>query len=236
MEFEKFEKDGSSYWHWKYEDYLPYVKPTKEDIKNAPRPFILRDIPADWPIGFVNTSPDGLTNIIKLEDSFEKLPIDPDLRKDLRRIDRKNAETRIVNNEKNILEKSSAWFLEQWKEIPEEFEQRLELWKKTAYTISAYQGETLLAVHIAMIEEKTVYYLGCWWNREYKNLSVPIFLLKKDIEQAIKNKLEYYDLGVGDEPYKKQWGVIEKPVKYYAEIPKQLAEKLELKEFVEIKE
>ena len=90
------------------------------------------------------------------------------------------------------------------------------------------------AMHIAMQEKNTVYYFGCWWNRKYKNRSVPIFLLKKDIESTISKGMKYYDLEVGDESYKKKWGVVEKPTKYYAIVTKEMAKKIEIEKYVEI--
>ena len=54
------------------------------------------------------------------------------------------------------------------------------------------------------------------------------------IEKAIKENVKYYDLEIGEEPYKKKWGVIEKPTKYYAILTKKLAEYLEIKEYVEM--
>jgi len=223
------------YWVWLDEDYFPYLTPSEKDISDAPKPLLLRDLPPDYFLGFDSTNPDCITNTIPLTNSFESLKINPDLRKDLRRIEKINASTRIIVNEENALEKSAKWFLEQWKEPKEEFERRLEVWKGKVYTLSAYLGNELLGVHIAMKNENSIYYLGCWWNRERKNFSIPTFLCKRDIEDAIKNKFLFYDLGVGTEPYKKKWGVIEKPAKYYAELPAIIAEKLELKKYIEMK-
>ena len=86
-----------------------------------------------------------------------------------------------------------------------------------------------------MQEKDCIYYFGCWWNRKYKNRCVPIFLLKKDIEDAIKRGVKYYDLEIGDESYKKKWGVIEKPTKYYAVLSKELAYYLGVDEYIKIK-
>ncbi len=237
MEFLKVQIKDSDlhYWVWLDEDYFPYVKPTEKDIFDAPKPILIRDLPPEYFIGFDTADPESFTNTIPLTNSFESLKIDSDLRKDLRRIDKKNESTRVVINEVDALEKSSKWFLEQWKESNEDFERRIKVWKNKVYTLSAYLGDELLGVHIALKENNSVYYLGCWWNRERKDLSVPTFLLKRDIEHAIKNGFSFYDLGVGLEPYKKKWGVIEKPCKYYAEMSANIAEKLELKEFVEMK-
>lgn len=165
---------------------------------------------------------------------FEDLTMDPDLRKDLRRIEKKNSDVVLVLNEKNALKKSQRWFLELWKEEKEDFARRLSLWKKKCYTLSAYAGKELLGVHIAMKDEKkkTVYYFGCWWNRDHRSRSLPTFLLKKDIERAITEKMKYYDLEVGDEPYKRQWGVIRKPTKYYAILSKEMAEYLGIPKYI----
>lgn len=236
MEFMKVVNSNKTfYWTWKDLDYLPYAWLDKKDLKTLPTPFYIFSIHPDCPIGFESEEKDELTNIIPLPDSFDKLKLDNDFRKDLKRVEKKNEGLRLVYNEKDALDKSSKWFLEQWKEDKKEFARRLEIWKEKCYTISAYLGDELIAVHIAMKEKDTIYYFGCWWNREYKSMSTPIFLLKKDIEKAIEDKIKIYDLEIGDEPYKKKWGVIEKPTKYYAVMTKEFADYLEIKKYKEIK-
>ncbi len=220
------------YWTWRDLPFLPYAWLDENDLKNLPKPFFLTEIHPDCPIGFETKEKSEHTNIIELPDSFDKIKMDNDLRKDLRRIEKKNGDLKIVLNEKNALKKSKKWFLELWHENKTDFKRRLELWKQKCYTLSAYLGKELIAVHIAMQGKDTVYYFGCWWNRKYRNRSVPTFLLKKDIERAMSKKMKYYDLEVGDELYKKQWGVIEKPTKYYAILTKNLAEKLGIKNYI----
>ena len=237
MEFEKVKinKNGEYYWTWRDIHFMPYAWLYKKDLKSLPKPFFLEDIHPDCKIGFKTKDEEYLTNIIKLPNSFEKIKIDKKLKKDLKRIDKKNSDLRIILNEKDALEKSKKWFLNLWKENKKDLERRLFLWGKKCYTLSAYLKNKLIAVHIAMPEKGTVYYFGCWWNRKYKNRSVPIFLLKKDIERAIKKKMKYYDLERGSETYKKKWGVIEKPTKYYAILNKKMANYLGIKEYVKMK-
>src|SRR3989344_1396249 len=235
MEFVKVKVGKGYYYTWKDLPFLPYARLDKKDLKNLPKPFFLSDIHPDCPVGFKTKEKDSYTNIIKLPDNFEKIKMDKDLRKDLKRVEKKNSDLRIVLNEKNALEKSKKWFLKLWKESKKDFDRRLELWKKKCYTLSAYLNEELIAVHIAMQEKDCIYYFGCWWNRKYKNRSVPTFLLKKDIEDTIKRGMKYYDLEIGDESYKKKWGVIEKPTKYYAVLNKELADYLGIDEYIAFK-
>jgi len=238
MEFEKIiisKKKNLFYYTWKDISYMPYAWLDKNDLKILPKPFLLFQINPDCPIGFESDDKDDFTNIIKLEGSFDKLKLDKDLRTDLKRVEKKNENVILVYNEKDSLEKSSKWFLEQWKENKRDFNRRLKLWREKCYTISAYLNGELIAVHIAMKEKNTVFYFGCWWNREYKSLSIPTFLLKKDIENAIRDGMKYYDLEVGDEPYKKKWGVIEKPTKYYAILTPELADYFGIKKYVKMK-
>ncbi|HRZ85215.1 MAG TPA: GNAT family N-acetyltransferase [Candidatus Paceibacterota bacterium] len=238
MEFQKEEIDGTNlyYWTWKDNFIMPYAWLEKKDLKKLPEPCLIIEIHPDCPIGLNTKEIDEFTNIIELPDSFEKIKINNDLRKDLKRVEKKNENVKIVYNEKDALEKSKKWFLEIWKEDKEHFKRRMKIWKEKCYTLSAYLNNELIAVHIAMKEKDTIYYCACWWNRKYKSLSTPVFLLKKDIEQAIKDGMKYYDLEVGDEPYKKKWGVIERPTKYYAVLTKELAEHLEIDNYTEIKE
>jgi CelD/BcsL family acetyltransferase involved in cellulose biosynthesis len=139
-------------------------------------------------------------------------------------------------NEKDALDDSKQWFLDLWHEGKRDFQRRFMIWKEECQTISAYKGDELIAVHITMKKGDTVYYEGCWWNREYKNLSIPTYLLKIDIEKAIADGMKYYDLGIGDETYKKKWGVIEKPTKYYAILTKEQADILGMEKYVKMKE
>ncbi|MFH1056939.1 MAG: GNAT family N-acetyltransferase [Candidatus Micrarchaeota archaeon] len=234
MEFEKIVVEpGVFYWTWRDVDFLPYAWLEERDLKKLPLPFYLEDIHPDSPVGFPCEGEESKTNEIILPRSFEGLKLTPDLRKDLRRVEKKNSSTQIVSNEKNALEKAGNWFLELWDEEPAEFKRRMLLWKD-AFTLSAYSEEKLLGVHISLPEKNGLHYLGCWWDRSNKNLSIPTFLLKKDVERAISLKLSFYDLGVGSEPYKKQWGVLERQTKYYAAMQKPLAQKLGLKRFVDI--
>jgi len=235
MEFEKVKINRNLFYYtWRDLPFLPYAWLEQKDLKTLPTPFLLTEIYPDCPIGFESKEKDELTNIIELQDSFDKLQIDNDLRKDLKRVEKKNANVKIIYNEKDALDKSKKWFLELWKEDKEDFQRRLKLWKEKCYTISAYIKKELIAVHIAMKEKDTVFYFGCWWNRKYSSLSTPTFLLKKDIEKAIREKVKYYDLEIGDQPYKKKWGVIEKPTKYYAILTKELADYLGIENYVRI--
>ena len=234
MEFEKiFVEPDIFYWTWRDVDFLPYAWLEERDLKKLPLPFYLDDIHPDSPVGFPCEGEESKTNEIILPRSFEELHLTQDLRKDLRRVEKKNSSTRIVSNEKNALEKAAKWFLELWKEESADFKRRMLLWKD-AFTLSAYSEEKLLGVHISLPAQNGLYYLGCWWDRSNKNLSIPTFLLKKDVERAISLNLSFYDLGVGSEPYKKQWGVVERQAKYYAVMQKPLAQKLGLKRFVDI--
>ena len=216
------------YWTWKDNDYFPYAWLDKKNLKDLPKPFYLIGIHPDCPIGKETPRKDEFTNILELPDSFDKLKLDNDLRKDLKRIEKKNEDVKIIFNEKDALEKAKKWVQEFWKEGKRDFNRRMQLWKEKCYTLSAYVGEELIAVHIGMPLDGEIYYCGCWWNREQKNRSIPTFLLKKDIERAIKEKIKIYNMGIGDEPYKKKWGVIEKSTKYYTVLPPELEKELEI--------
>lgn len=230
MEFSKIRAGkGDYYWTWRDYPFLPYSCLEKVALKELPTPFLLEDLHPNCPIGFESKDKEKVTNVVDLAN----VKLDNDFRKDLKRVEKKNEDVKLIFNEKDALGKSKQWFLELWKENKKDFSRRLKIWKEKCYTISAYVGDELIAVHIAMEEGDTVYYFGCWWNREYKNRSIPTFLLKKDIDRAIERKNRFYDLGIGDEPYKKKWGVAERPTKYFAVMSKKLAEELKVEEFIE---
>ena len=164
MELVKVPVEGTQWYYWTWRDlpFLPYAWLDKKELNTLPKPFYLSEINPDCPVGWETTEDDEYTNVISLPKRFEDLKIDPDLRKDLRRIEKKNSDVKIILNEKNALEKSKHWFLELWKEEQADFERRLSLWKKQCYTLSAYAGKELLGVHIAMndVPRKTIYYFG----------------------------------------------------------------------------
>lgn len=231
MDFQKIVLlSGAFYWTWRDVDFLPYAWLEEKNLESLPRPFYLQDLHPDCPVGFHCEGEESKTNEIILPGSFEQLSIHKDLLKDLRRIEKKNAETRLVRNEKGALQKASSWFVEQFGEEPGDFKRRMQVWRH-ASTLSAYAGGELIAVHITLPVNNIVYYLGCWWNREYKTASPPTFLLKKDIEQAIVDGVGIYDLGIGGEPYKKPWGVVRRQTKYYAQMSGRLAGELKLRQY-----
>lgn len=230
MEFEKIHVGRDYYWAWRDIDFLPYGWLDERELETLPLPIYAQDLHPDCPVGVPCGGEETKTNEIRLPATFGQLNLDPDLRTDLRRVERKNAGVQVVEGEKGALEKASPWFLQFWGEKPDDFRRRMELWKG-ASTLSAYEGEELLGVHIAFHSGNSVYYLGCWWDRNHKNRSIPTFLLSRDIERAISLSKSGYDLGIGSEPYKKQWGVTERQVKYYARMPARLAEKLGISEF-----
>src|SRR3989338_4568209 len=101
MEFEFVTVDGVSCWTWRDMDFLPYAWLEQSDLPTLPLPFYVEDIHPDCGIGFESEGEERKTNEIILPRSFDELKLDKDLRKDLRRIEKKNAATTIVANEKD---------------------------------------------------------------------------------------------------------------------------------------
>jgi hypothetical protein len=150
MEFEKsFVEPGIFYWTWRDLDFLPYAWLEERDLKKLPLPFYLQDIHPDSPVGFPCEGEESKTNEIILPRSFEELNLDKDLRKDLRRVEKKNSSTQIVSNEENALEKAGKWFLELWGEEPADFKRRMLLWKDA-------KGASLPGVLVGPFEQKSL--------------------------------------------------------------------------------
>ncbi len=219
LEFMKVRGNAKcAYWTHKYMWYYPYIWLNEEDIPRLPVPFVAFDIHYDCPLGRPGHDSEAITNIIALPEKREGLLLKPDLRKDLKRIARLNQDLIFRENRYEDLERASAWFVARFKESHRMLKRRLEIYGKDARWTAAFAGDDLIAVHIAMDDDdrKTTYYLGCWWNREHKHRCVPTFLLHQDILKAIDFGRRFYDLGIGDEPYKKKWPVVEKMSKCYA--------------------
>lgn len=225
---------GPDYWTLKDNWFIPYGRLTAEEAKKVPVPFYVCELHPDNEIGFVAEDADEFTNLLELPGSFAELAarISPNLRKDLRRVEKKNAGVKVIFNRKSDFDAASKWFLELWPdETPEEFRRRRELWLEKCYFLSAYLEDELIAFHIAWDLGDSVYYCGCWWNRKYRNMSPAIFLLKHDIERAISAGKRVYDLGAGDEPYKKAWLPKSVPTKYYAKMTPEQAKELDVEKF-----
>lgn len=219
LEFMKMggETDGT-YWIHKYAWYYPYIWLKEEDLPRLPVPFVGFDIHYDCPVGRPGHDGEAITNIVILPEKREGLMLRPDLRKDLKRIAKLNQNLTFRENNYGDLERASAWFVSRFEESEPELVGRLEVYKKDARWTAAFAGDDLIAVHIAMDDDdgKTAYYIGCWWDRKHKHRCVPTFLLHQDILKAIDSGRKFYDLGIGDEPYKKKWPIIEKMSRYYA--------------------
>lgn len=232
LEFMKVRRNAKcTYWTHKYVWHFPYIWLKEEDIPRLPVPSLLFDIHYDCPVGRLSHNDEAMTNIIVLPEKREGLLLKPDLRKDLKRIAKLNQDLTFRENHYGDLERASAWFVARFKESKRELKGRLEIYKKDARWTAAFAGDDLIAVHIAMDDDsgETVYYMGCWWDKEHKRRCVPTYLLHQDILKAIDNGRKSYDLGIGDEPYKKKWPVIEKMSRYYARVDAETMRALELK-------
>lgn len=208
------------YWTHKYTWLFPYVWLNEEDVPKLPAPFAVFGIHYDCPVGRPGPDDEAITNIIVLPEKREELVLKPDLRKDLKRIGKLNQDVTFRENNYEDLECASAWFVAQFKESKRDLGTRLLIYKREARWTAAFAGDELIAVHIMMDDDDgtAVHYLGCWWNREHRHRCAPTFLLHQDILRAIDKARKFYDLGIGDEPYKKKWPVIEKMTKYYARV------------------
>jgi hypothetical protein len=223
------------YWTLRGQFAEPELRLTKEEAAKVPVPFYVYDLEPDSEVGVFTEDIDEFTNVIPLPDSFDELDIDQDFRKDLRRVEKKNAELRLAQGTKDELVYASKWFLELCPdETEDDFRIRVEDWGRNCRLVSAFLGDELIAVHIAWDKDDTVHYCGCWWNRAYRNMSPAVFLLKKDIEKAIADGKKFYDLGIGDEKYKQEWRPKHTPTKYYAKMSKEVAEELEIPKFDEV--
>jgi hypothetical protein len=234
----RFEIVNSTLDYWTLSDswFFPCTRLTAKETLSLPTPFFVYGLPPDNKIGSFTKDLDEFTNKIPLKGSFDELDIDNDLRKDLKRIEKKNLNCRLIFNKKDDLDTASRWFLNLWDdETPEHFARRKELYLKNCNFISLYNGDELIAFHISWDYKDLIFYCGCWWNRAYKNQCPATFLLKKDIERAISLGKRFYDLGLGDEAYKKRWHPISVPTKYYAKMDKETAAVIHVEVFDEVK-
>ena len=217
-----------SYWTHRDVWYLPYIWLEERDVGQLPLPFVSFSVHCDSPVGTVCDDEDAKTNIIALPPRQEELALDSDLRKDLKRIAKLNADVTFREGRPGDLEAASAWFVAQFKESKRDMRQRMDLYLKEARWTAAFVGEELLGVHLTMEDGEQVYYLGCWWNREHKRRCIPTFLLHRDILDTISRGKRSYDLGIGDESYKKQWPIIERQSKLIAVVDEKTRQALGL--------
>ena len=229
FEFRRVRLDRThGYWGFKDDWFVPYVWLEERDIPRLPLPFATFSLHYDSPVGRVSADPEMLTNIIPLPDAPGALALQSDLRKDLRRVTRLNSDLTFRENVPENLEAACTWFAEQFHECKRDLGRRLSLYLTQARWTAAHLHGKLVAVHIAAEDAGSMYYLGCWWDRSYRQRSIPIFLLHRDILAAIGRGKRFYDLGIGNEPYKKKWPVVEKRTKYYARVDDETRKALDL--------
>lgn len=229
FEFRRVRLDRThGYWGFRDDWFVPYVWLDERDIPRLPLPFVTFSLHYDCPVGRILDDPEMRTNIIPLPESPEALALSSDLRKDIRRIARINADLTFRDNIPGDLEAASGWFAEQFRESKRDLGRRLSLYLAQARWTAALIAGKPVAVHISFEDAGTAYYLGCWWDRSHRQRSIPTFLLHRDILAAIARGKRFYDLGIGDEPYKKKWPVVEKRSKYLARVDEETRKALDL--------
>ncbi len=219
FEFRRVRLDRThGYWGFRDDWFVPYVWLEERDIPRLPLPFVTFSLHYDCPVGRILDDPEMRTNIIPLPESPDALALSSDFRKDLRRIAKLNADLAFREDVPEDLTLAAGWFAQQFRESKRDLGRRLSLYLAQARWTAALIAGKPAAVHIAAEDAGTVYYLGCWWDRSFRQRSIPTFLLHRDILRAVGRGKRFYDLGIGDEPYKKKWPVVEKRTKYYARV------------------
>jgi CelD/BcsL family acetyltransferase involved in cellulose biosynthesis len=89
------------------------------------------------------------------------------------------------------------------------------LHQESIRTLSFYQGDTLVAVNIALVKENTVYDLACIINPlpDALKRSLGTVAILKNIAWSIEHGFAQYDLLSRDYGYKRQFGATEMKLK-----------------------
>lgn len=225
------QKEGPEYLAYPLLDIIPNVRISQAEIANISSKLALwiTEIDPYSSVGKVNSKNEG-TYIIDLPKTFGEYleTLEYDHRKKNRYNIRKNEDLKIEYdnlNDINILwdnyvEKIQSLSIMQ--EEGEYEEERLALRKEFFFsrgikTISFYDQDQLIAVNVCKQKEGTIFDLACLRDdkEEHKNRGIGVFATLMNIQRAIDDKVENYDMLSSNFGYKTKFGAKEVKMRHY---------------------
>lgn len=231
-------REGSEFYTYPLTWLLPNVDPSLSEISQAPSPIWITDIASSSTIGKPSLCIEG-TFQIDLPKTFGEYidSLDYDFRKNVRSILRKNEDLTFHINKKEDLSKlwidytkhiDNIQVSKGWEPYSEEQHAlRYELYaSKQTTTISAYYGEVLISLNVAIFEGSTVYDLAALHSPkdEFKKRSLGTLITLKNIALAIEKGAETYDLLTGNFGYKHRYKAREVKLRHYLRCTSEFAE------------
>lgn len=231
-------KEGPFFYTYPLTWLIPFVNISEDILREAPSPIWITEIPLDSPIGKENSKGDcGF--VIDLPKTFDEyltaLPYDK--RKKMRYNLRCN--TDISVSESKALDMEPLWehYVARIQHLgsttglgtytDEELAIRKEFFlsAKIRY-LSAYYNNQLVAVNVAYFDGPIVYDLATLQapDSDLRKRGLGVFITLKNIEFAILEKIQNYDLLAGEYGYKASFGAQEGKQKHYLKCSRKFAE------------
>lgn len=121
----------------------------------------------------------------------------------------------IIKHKSKQYENTNAWNLFKIDVNKSFFNSSSLEFNKIMYITYLMLNEKIIAAHFGYIYNKRCYYLFPVYDYSYKKYSPGKILLKKIIDHCIANSLEYFDLTIGLEDYKKKYSNNENEISFY---------------------
>lgn len=228
---------------------VPYVEISSHELIDAPTPLWITDISPNSQIGRECSQEEG-TFIIDLQKSFEEYiaSLAAHNRKKFRGLLRKNEDLDVRVGTTEELEMLWPLYVTRLNELAlkaggERYTEKELRYRKNLYTgskirlMSFYLAAELVGLNISLWEERTVFDLACIIkpSEDILKRSIGSFAILKNIELAISQGMDQYDLLSREYGYKESFGAQERKLRCLIVCTKEFAKEYKIPEdlFVE---
>ena len=220
------EEKGPSFKTFPLSWLVPYATPDENDLKDSDAPIWISEIHPKSPYGkVVDSEGTFIINLPKSFDEYRLLLQEKDWKKFQENL-KKNKNLTVIEDQKKDIDVLWGFYIDRVQALAAKaggdlYTEEELLWRyrfltqNRIKTISFYESDRLYAVNISLIKDKTVYDLACIINPvpEALKRSLGTTAILKNIEIAIRDNQESYDLLSRDYGYKKQFGAVEHKMK-----------------------
>jgi hypothetical protein len=206
---------------------VPYATPRPEDLCDQSRPIWITEIHPSCELGHIVSDQEGsfVIHLPSTKEAYMELLADRD-RKRFLDVLKKNQDLTVVEQQRSDIEYLWGHYVDRLQLLAmraggdpyteEDLAWRYQfLHQESIRTLSFYQGDTLVAVNIALVKENTVYDLACIINPlpDALKRSLGTVAILKNIAWSIEHGFAQYDLLSRDYGYKRQFGATEMKLK-----------------------
>lgn len=223
------DESGVEFYSYPLSWLVPYANVTRDEIDSAPRPLWVTEIHPESDIGKVDATRPG-TFIIKLASSFSDYleGLNYDNRKKFRWTLKRNSDLIIERGTQKDIDELWESYCNRISELnvkiggkpytQSDLRIRRELFSGPHISLDSFkEGDSLLGVNVSLWKNGVVYDLACLMSdrEEGRKRSIGTLAVLTNLERAIENGMEVYDLLSGDYGVKHRFGAVEMPLKTF---------------------